>query len=158
MYRIKHNCVNKVYLTGLDIVVFSTQGDHGWELVGVCCGWIIHPKGFTILQLHSEVGALLVDGTEHLTVADRDWQAQAVFHYKWSFILLEGVCCLFGSLCKCLGNGKNMSTVADYPLLDFLVKWWQQYLTAPRLLSMASPHLERVMLSWSLLLMMMTVL
>ncbi|TNN62600.1 hypothetical protein EYF80_027199 [Liparis tanakae] len=41
--------------------------------------------------LHRVVGALLADGTKHLTVADGHWQAKAVFHYKRSFILLERV-------------------------------------------------------------------
>lgn len=58
------------------------------------------------------VGALLADWTKHLTVADGHGPTQAVFHHERSFILLEALGGLFGSLSKRLQEHKN-STSAD---------------------------------------------
>lgn len=94
-------------LTGLNVVVLPTEGGHGGELVGLRGGGVVHAESLPVLQLHGEVGALQADGAEHLTVADRDGQAQAVLHQERSLVLLEGLGRLLGRLGKRLQKRKE---------------------------------------------------
>lgn len=150
-------------LTGLN-VVFGAEAGHGWELVTGRSGeGVVHIQALSILELHHTIFRLFTDGFKHFAVQHRHRQTQVILHHKRSLVRLKALGSLFSGLCKCLQNKQKKPLICNsiYSICNrnhlHTLELSQSH-TVPRLLSMWRPHLERVTLSWSLLVKLMTVL